>query len=55
MLGLFVTMLSLPVLVGTLWAEKLSAQVVNAVAGLVLLAVGLVMAVFGASRRRKLR
>jgi len=40
MLGGFLVLLSLPVLVGTAFAETSRAMIVNAVAGLTLLAIG---------------
>ena len=40
MLGLFITVLSVAVLIGTFFAERQHAMVVNVIAGLVLLAIG---------------
>lgn len=53
-LGSFVAFIAVPVLIGTLWADKLSARVVNVVAGLVLLGIGLGIALYGLKRRRSL-
>ncbi len=39
-LGLFMTVLSIAVLIGTFWAERQHAMIINAVAGLVLFAIG---------------
>ena len=54
MLGLFVGIMSLPVLVGTAFAEKPAAMIVNGVAGLVLLGVGVGLASWGIRARRRL-
>ena len=51
-LGLFVTIIALPVIVGSLWANTGRAVVVNLVSGLVLLGIGVTMAAFGWSRRK---
>lgn len=51
-LGIFVTAISLPVLLGTFWADSLKAVVVNVAAGLVLLGVGVAMALWGVMTRR---
>lgn len=40
MLGIFILVLSAPVIVGTFFAERGHAQVVNLIAGLVLLGIG---------------
>ena len=50
-LGTFVTVISIPVLAGTFWADTVRAMVVNVVAGLVLFCIGVGMAVFGWKRR----
>lgn len=50
-LGTFVTVISIPVLIGTLWADTLRAMVVNVIAGLVLLGIGLCIAGLGLKRR----
>ena len=39
-LGGFMTILAIPVLIGTVWAATTIAQVVNLAAGLILLAIG---------------
>ena len=46
-LGLFVTVLSIPVLIGTLWAENTRQTIVNVAAGVVLLVIGLVILLWG--------
>ena len=53
-LGAFVTLISIPVLIGTFFAERPHAQVVNAVAGLVLLGVGVGIGVWGVIARKKI-
>ena len=55
MLGGFVAFISLPVLIGTFWADKMSARVVNIGAGLVLLLIGLLMLAHGLRNVFKLR
>ncbi len=54
-LGIFITILSIPVLVGTAWAENYRQTVVNLTAGLVLLAIGIGVFVWGrkTSKRSK--
>ncbi len=54
-LGLFVSVIAVPVLIGTIWADRLSAQVVNATSGAVLLGIGMAMFFFGLSRYKKLK
>jgi len=46
-LGAFVTIISIPVLIGTFWANTYRAAVVNLVAGAVLMAIGLGIAWYG--------
>lgn len=46
-LGGFVTFISIPVLLGTFWAERPHAIVVNIIAGLVLMSVGIIIGVIG--------
>ena len=53
-LGLFISIMALPVLIGTVWAERSHAMVVNVVAGLTLLAVGVILTVFGRRATKKL-
>ncbi|MCA9426802.1 MAG: hypothetical protein H6752_16975 [Candidatus Omnitrophica bacterium] len=53
-LGIFITVMSIPVLVGTLFAQRSHAMVVNVVAGLALLAVGVIMMVAGIRGTKKL-
>ena len=47
MLGGFVTLISIPVLIGTFWADTTRAAVVNVAAGAILFAIGLGIAVYG--------
>ena len=49
MLGLFITVLSFPVIIGTFWAENFRQTVVNLMAGFVLMAIGI--GVFAWGRR----
>ena len=51
-LGIFVTVISIPVLVGTFWANSFRAMVVNLAAGAVLLGVGLAMGILGFMRKK---
>ena len=53
-LGIFITILSLPVIVGTLWANNMHSRVVNIVAGTVLLGVGVALLTYGWSKRSKM-
>ena len=53
-LGLFISLLSVLVLIGTFWAESARAMVVNAVAGTVLLGIGVGMIVWGRITARRL-
>lgn len=46
-LGGFVTFISIPVLVGTFWADRPHAMVVNIIAGLVLMGVGIAIGIVG--------
>lgn len=52
-LGGFVILLGLPVTLGTLWESNFHAQVVNAVAGLVLLGIGGAMFAWGLMLRAR--
>ena len=54
-LGFFVSVIAVPVIIGTFWSDRLMAQVVNAGAGTVLLAIGAGMFLFGLSRYKKLK
>jgi len=54
-LGLFVIMISLPVLVGTFWAVRPHAMVVNAIAGFILLGVGIGMVTWGRKTAKKVQ
>lgn len=47
MLGGFVTLISIPVLIGTFWAGTTRAAVVNVAAGAVLFVIGLGIAIYG--------
>ena len=51
-LGIFVSVMSIPVIIGTVWAEKSHAMIVNLVAGLTLLGVGISM-IFWSRRSSK--
>lgn len=47
-LGLFITVIvAIPVLIGTFWADRAAAAVINVIAGLVLLGVGVGLGLFG--------
>jgi hypothetical protein len=48
-LGLFVTVLAVPVLIGTIWAQTGIQTVVNLVAGIILLGIGVGMVLRGRS------
>ncbi len=50
-LGIFITFLAIPVLIGTLWAVTAHQRVTNVVAGLVLLGVGVAFLSYGWFRR----
>ena len=52
-LGLFIFVLSLPVLLGTIWADRFHAQIVNVIAGVVLLAIGAGLFWYGWRRRAR--
>lgn len=54
-LGGFVTFISIPVLLGTFWAQRPHAMVVNVIAGLVLMSVGIVIGVIGLRGYLKLK
>ncbi len=47
--------IALPVLLGTFWAGRMHAAVVNVIAGLILLAVGVGLATFGMRARKRLK
>ena len=53
-IGVFVIVMAIPVLIGTVWAEKTHAMIVNAIAGLVLLTVGVVIFKLGRRTARKM-
>jgi hypothetical protein len=46
-LGIFVSIIAIPVIIGTLWADSTSTIVVNLVSGLTLLGLGLALAGYG--------
>jgi hypothetical protein len=52
-LGLFITALAIPVLLGTFWCERAPQMIVNVISGLVLLGIGVGSLYFGV--RNKLR
>lgn len=55
-IGIFVTVLSIPVLIGTFWADvDPHAGVVNFISGLVLLGVGLGLLIFGFRARKRIK
>ena len=54
-LGAFIVYITIPVLIGTYWAETFHARVVNVVAGLVLGALGAAMALLGYRNNRRLK
>lgn len=54
-LGIFVIVISLPVLVGTFWAVRPHAMAVNVIAGFVLLGVGVALVVWGRVTAKKFR
>lgn len=53
-LGIFVSVIAIPVLIGTFWANSYKAVVVNLTAGVVLLGIGVAMAAWGFVTRRSL-
>jgi len=54
-LGLFLVILSVAVLIGTFYAERFHAMVVNVIAGLILLATGIAMVWRGVSLSRHIQ
>jgi hypothetical protein len=54
-LGGFIVFISIPVLLGTIWAVRPHAIVVNIIAGSVLCLVGVVLFVIGNKGRKRLR
>ena len=50
-LGSFVTVIAIPVLIGTYWADTERAMIVNLAAGFVLFGIGLAIAVRGLMKR----
>lgn len=55
MLGIFVTVLSVPVLIGTAWAENYRQMAVNLAAGLVLLGIGVAVLVWGRVMAKRIK
>ncbi|HEO72677.1 MAG TPA: hypothetical protein ENN80_15575 [Candidatus Hydrogenedentes bacterium] len=55
MLGIFVTVLSVPVLIGTFWAENTRQVVVNIAAGVVLMLIGIGVTTWGRVTARRAR
>ena len=53
-LGIFVIVISIPVLLGTIWADRSHAAVVNVIAGSVLLVIGVGLAYFGMRSRARM-
>ena len=45
--GAFIIFIAIPVLIGTFWADRTSALVVNLLSGLVLLVIGVAMTIGG--------
>jgi putative Mn2+ efflux pump MntP len=54
-LGAFIVYITIPVLIGTYWAQSTKAMVVNIIAGLVLGALGAAMAILGYRNNRRLK
>ena len=54
-LGAFIIYISIPVLIGTLWATTLHTRVVNVVAGVVLCSIGIAMALIGYRGYRRIK
>ncbi len=54
-LGGFITFIAIPVLIGTFWAERPHAMVVNIIAGLVLLCIGVSLGLLGFRGYRSLK
>ena len=46
-LGIFVSVIAVPVILGTFWADQMSAMVVNLISGLVLLGFGVGLGIYG--------
>jgi putative Mn2+ efflux pump MntP len=53
-LGIFITFISTPVILGTFWAQRSHAMIVNLVAGFILLGIGLSMIYVGRKNAKKL-
>ena len=53
-LGIFISVISIPVVIGTFWAQTTRAMVVNAIAGCVLLAIGVTLVVWGRKTIKKI-
>jgi hypothetical protein len=54
-LGAFIIYISIPVLIGTIWADTPHTRVVNVVAGSVLCGIGIAMALIGYRGYRRLK
>jgi len=54
-LGIFITYISIPVLLGTFWAVRSHAMIVNVVAGFVLFGIGVGMWAWGRKVLKKLK
>ncbi len=55
LLGAFMAILAVPVLIGTIWADTTAARVVNVLAGLVLMAIGLAFFLYGYRAMKRLK
>ncbi len=53
-LGTFITVLAVPVIIGTLWADDMHQRVVNVSAGIVLLSIGVGLLSYGWFKRSRL-
>jgi hypothetical protein len=53
-LGIFISVISIPVVIGTFWAQTTRAMAVNAIAGCVLLAIGITLVVWGRKTIKKI-
>lgn len=53
-LGIFISILAIPVLIGSIWAPAIHARIVNIIAGVILLGIGLAFLGYGWSRRTHL-
>ncbi|HDP35964.1 MAG TPA: hypothetical protein ENN29_12740 [Candidatus Hydrogenedentes bacterium] len=53
-LGIFISILAVPVLIGSFWADDMHSRVVNITAGAVLLGIGLGLLGYGWTKRSRL-